>query len=344
MKSRIDRLWYQQRRPLWLLWPLARLFTLLALWRKGRLRGRAYRSPLPVLVVGNITVGGTGKSPFTAWLADFVRYKGWQPVILSRGYGGRTHHYPQLVTPGSDAAECGDEPVMLAQQTGCPVVVDPRRDRAAEWVLQQGLGTLLICDDGLQHYRLARDIEFVLFDGARGAGNQAPLPVGPLREPLRRLRQADYCIATGEPVHPSWSSIRQQVEDVHQVTQQPSQLRHLHSDRVRPLQWLSGQTVNAVAGIANPERFFDSLMQLGAKVIPHPFSDHHPFSASDFDLAHGPIVMTAKDAVKCRSVAPDNVWVLDIMAMPDAALGRSLTRQLAALATSAETPSGDSHG
>lgn len=344
MKSRLDRFWYQQRKPLWWLWPLSQLFALLVAWRKRRLQRRAYRSRLPVLVVGNITVGGTGKSPFTAWLADFVRGKGWHPVILSRGYGGSGRQYPQLVGPDSDAAECGDEPVMLAQQTGCPVVVDPLRARAAAWVEEQGLGTLLICDDGLQHYRLARDIEFVLFDGARGAGNQSLLPVGPLREPLRRLQGADYCIATGEPAHSSWSCIRHFASVVHQVKQQPGQLRHLHSDEVRSLQWLSGKTVNAVAGIANPERFFDSLIQLGAKVIPHPFSDHHRFVAGDFSLSHGPVVMTAKDAVKCRHIAPDDVWVLDVMAVPDAAMTRLLSRQLAELDSVTEAPSGDSHG
>ncbi|TVP51854.1 MAG: tetraacyldisaccharide 4'-kinase [Halomonadaceae bacterium] len=344
MKSRIERYWYASNRPLRWLWPLAQLFTGLARLRRYLHTRSAYQSSLPVLVVGNVTVGGTGKSPFTAWLAAFVQTQGWQPVILSRGYGGSTRQYPQLVGADSDAAECGDEPVMLAQQTGCPVVIDPQRRRAAAWVEQQGLGNLLICDDGLQHYHLARDLEFVLFDGARGAGNGAPLPVGPLREALQRLRNADYCLSTGEPVHESWRAIEAQAHHVHQVTQQPGRLRHLHSSEVRPLQWLSDQTINGVAGIANPERFFDSLIRLGAKVIPHPFPDHHRFVAEDFNLAHGPVVMTAKDAVKCRDLNLDNVWVLEVTAAPDAALVRLLTRQLANLKAATVTTPGELHG
>lgn len=344
MKSRIEHYWYANSRPLRWFWPLAQLFTVLARFRRIVLKRNAFQSALPVLVVGNITVGGTGKSPFTAWLAGFVQTQGWQPVILSRGYGGSGRQFPLLVNADSDADVHGDEPVMLAQQTGCPVVVDPRRSRAAAWVAQQGLGNMLICDDGLQHYRLARDLEFVLFDGARGAGNQAPLPVGPLREPLQRLKVVDYCISTGEPSHSSWQSIRSLVPQLYQVTQQPGRLRHLHSNDVRPLAWLDGQTVNGVAGIANPERFFDTLMALGAKVIPHPFSDHHRYVESDFKLAHGPVVMTAKDAVKCRQVAPEDVWVLDVTASADEGLVQLLTQQLAHLTTAYTTTPGELHG
>jgi len=318
--SRIDRLWYSQRRPLRLLAPLAVLFGWIARRRRRNyLSGKtaAHRPALPVLVVGNITVGGTGKSPFTAWLIAWLQKEGWRPVILSRGYGGTADHYPHLVTGASDTAASGDEPVMLAQQTHCYVVVDPRRARAAAYVEEHALGDILVCDDGLQHYALARDVEFALFDGSRGAGNTELLPVGPLRESLDRLNDVDFCVSTGDPVHPSWQAIRPMVSKVHQVRHEPVRLRNLHTEEMMPLTWLSGRTVNGVAGIANPSRFFDTLFALGAKVIPHPFSDHHCFTAKDLALEHGPVVMTAKDAVKCKAIPRDDIWVLDVIAQPD---------------------------
>ena len=330
MSSRIDNYWYGHRRPLVWLWPLAWLWQWVSSARRRRYgsRKQGYRPALPVLVVGNITVGGTGKSPFVAWLVARLQARSYRPVILSRGYGGQSEHYPMLVTADSDPVECGDEPVMLAQQCGCYVVVDPRRARAAAYAERQLLGDILVCDDGLQHYPLQRDMEFALFDGARGAGNQAPVPVGPLREPLSRLRQVSFCLSTGTPSHSSWSAIRRPTETVHEVRQGPWRLRHLHTGEIRALDWLHGLTINAVAGIANPNRFFDTLTELDAKVIPHPFPDHYAFRVSDFQLDHGPVVMTAKDAVKCRHVAPEETWVLDVMSEPVEDLEDALFQRL----------------
>ena len=178
MTTLVERVWYSGRRPLWPLYPLVWLYRTISENRRRRAwQAMNERIPVPVVVVGNITAGGTGKSPLTAALTSLLKDQGWQPVILSRGYGGKSDRYPLLVNADTDARIAGDEPVMLAAQSGCPVVVDPDRRRGALWALEQGLGTILVCDDGLQHYRLPRDIELAVFDAARGVGNGALIPV-----------------------------------------------------------------------------------------------------------------------------------------------------------------------
>ncbi len=332
MTNRIDRLWYERQRPHALLRPLARLFSaIVRRRRRAFLDGRraVTRVAVPVLVVGNVTVGGTGKSPFTAWLVRYLQDKGWRPVVLSRGYGGDASHYPFLVTGECDPRESGDEPVMLAQQTGAYVVVDPNRARGAGYAIEQALGDILICDDGLQHYALARDLEFCVFDGSRGTGNGALLPAGPLREPAERALETDFVLINGEPEHQSFSRPPLTECAMHRVQLAPVRLRHLHSGEIHALDWLDGRVVNAVAGIGNPARFFDTLTDLGAKVIPHAFPDHHSFQPTDLEHRHGPLVMTAKDAVKCQSIAPDDSWVLDVVAQPGEALQKALDRKLA---------------
>ena len=334
MSQRITRLWYTDAKPLRWLAPLARLFGWLSARRRQAYhqgRKRVYRSALPVLVIGNLTAGGTGKSPFTAWLAAYLRRQGWRPVILSRGYGAHPDHYPFLVVADSDPEDCGDEPVMLAQQTGLCVLVDPRRARAAQYAEQQNLGDILICDDGLQHYALERDLEFCIFDGAHGPGNGELLPVGPLREGLDRVRTVDFCLSTGAPSHAAFSRPPLNERQWHGIQLVPKVLRRLVDEEMRPLEWLNGRVVNAVAGIAHPTRFFDTLNELGARVIPHAYGDHHRFQAEDLSFLHGPVVMTAKDAVKCRDIAGGEVWVLDVIAQPGEAFETLLEQRLAAL-------------
>ncbi|WP_166265902.1 tetraacyldisaccharide 4'-kinase [Marinobacter caseinilyticus] len=316
MMGQVDRLWYGTGRPLWMLWPLAWLYQAIA----GRRRKRALKAnesepplPAPVIVVGNITAGGTGKSPLTAWLAALLKDEGWHPVILTRGYGARATQYPLLAGPDTPASQAGDEPVMLAAITGCPVVVDPKRVRAARWAVSQHLGNIFICDDGLQHYALPRDIEVVVFDGERGFGNGAPIPVGPLREPRSRLATVDFVVCNGSAVegieHPSQ----------YVMTLNPTLLRHLQTGKTRPVDWLAGQRVKAVAGIGNPGRFFSTLTALGARVNGQAFPDHHRFAPEDLNVAPGEVlVMTAKDAVKCKAFAQDDCWVLEVSAsFPD---------------------------
>lgn len=313
----VDRLWYGEGRPLWPLWPLAWLYRWISRRRRAAyLSGRRQicRPPIPVIVVGNITAGGTGKSPLTLAIVDHLKRQGWRPAIVSRGYGGKSEHYPLLVTLETAAALSGDEPLMLARQGGVPVVVDPKRARAAQWAYDKQLADVLVCDDGLQHYALGRDLEIAVFDGARGLGNGAPIPVGPLREPPDRLADVDAVVFNGKPLH-QWDypgGVTMHFE--------PHHLTNVVTGETREVDWLHGQTVTAVAGIGNPRRFFDTLNALGANMEERPLRDHHEFRRED--LAHPigqPLVMTAKDAVKCAGLADEGCWSLEVRAaLPDA--------------------------
>ena len=310
MSAPVDRLWYGKSRPLWPLYPLTWLYRVIAEHRR-RAAWQAMQAPIPVpvIVVGNITAGGTGKSPLTAMLAQLLKRKGWRPVILTRGYGGKSDHYPLQVLPDTRAAEAGDEPVMLSAQAGCPVVVDPKRRRGALWALENSLGDILLCDDGLQHYQLPRDIELAVFDGQRGLGNGALIPVGPLREPPQRLESVDFVITNG-----GWLSDLEH-EQQYTMTLVPTGIRHLATGRILPVDDINGKNVLAVAGIGNPARFFDTLRSLGAQVAERAFPDHHRFTADDLECDPDQwLVMTAKDAVKCREMAPENAWVLEVEA------------------------------
>ncbi|MBW4933488.1 tetraacyldisaccharide 4'-kinase [Marinobacter sp. F4206] len=319
MSSLVDRFWYGSGRPLRLLAPLSWLYQAVSASRRRKAwDARDEELPVPVVVVGNITAGGTGKSPLTAWLVAEFRSAGWRPVVLSRGYGGKSPRYPLLVQEDSEPAQTGDEPVMLARATGAPVVVDPERRRGAVWALEQGLGDLLICDDGLQHYALPRDLEIAVFDGVRGIGNGAIIPVGPLREPVSRLSSVDFVVVNGGEFEggehiESFHGIEH--PQIYTMALEPFSLTNLKTGESRPLDDLKGQAVRAVAGIGNPERFFDTLRDLGAVVEGIPFPDHHDFRPADLEVESGQwVVMTAKDAVKCRGFATDNTWVFSVRA------------------------------
>lgn len=314
MNGRLDNWWYGEERPLRWLKPLSRLFgRLVERRRQAFSEGRrdSYRCPLPVIVVGNITVGGTGKSPLTAWLVNQLRRQGWRPVIVSRGYGGTAGSYPVITSARTPAEQVGDEAVMLARQTGAAVVVDPQRARAARYVVQAGLGNIIVCDDGLQHYALQRDLEIAVVDGTRGLGNGALMPVGPLREPPGRLETVDLRVVNGLAARQLPSG------PWHRMTLVPDNLENLLTGERRDLRWLSGKTVEAVAGIGNPQRFFATLEDLGARVNGHPRPDHHRFVADDLSYPDGTVVITAKDAVKCAGIGHTNVWVLNIRARLD---------------------------
>jgi len=308
---RIDHYWQTVNGVSLLLLPLALLFAVLAgmrrmLYRVGVLRVR--RFGVPVLVVGNITVGGTGKTPLVIWMAEHLRRLGWRPGIVSRGYGGAASHWPQQVRADSDPTSVGDEAVMLAAATGCPTCVGPDRPAAVEALLGHTDVNLVISDDGLQHYALGRDLEIAVIDGARRLGNGFLLPAGPLREPASRLRRVDMVVVNGQ-ARPGEFSMK------------------LHQPEIRPLLGgapaetgrFAGHRVHAVAAIGNPQRFFDLLGRLGIQVEAHPFPDHHPFRAEDLWFDDGlPILMTEKDAVKCRRLVCRNCWVVHVDAQPDA--------------------------
>lgn len=320
---------YQGSRWLSPLRPLGALYQ----WAMAR-REQAYgtgnkatwKAPVPVIVVGNITLGGTGKSPLVAWLASWLVSQGWSPGIVSRGYGGKAPHYPLLVTSNTAVAESGDEPLMLAQQTGLPVVADPQRVRGVQALVEAGCD-IILSDDGLQHLALARDIELVVVDGARGLGNGRCLPAGPLRESPNRLQRVDAVIVNGDSQSPL------PVSSVTTMQLAPLCWRHLESGKRFPLAPLPFTLpVHAVAGIGHPERFFRTLSGLGVEGEWHPLADHQHFNADALSFADTrPVIMTAKDAVKCYALAPPNSWVLDVEATLPPEFEHWLAARLSAL-------------
>lgn len=312
-------MWYG-RSPLALaLLPLAGLFCLAVQLRRSAYRRgwlKAHRMPVPVIVVGNISVGGTGKTPLVTWLARFLGRAGYRPGIVTRGYGGKAESWPQPVYPDSDPRRVGDEAVLLATRCACPIVAGPDRPQAARRLIEAHGCNLILADDGLQHYALARDIEIAVIDGIRRHGNGRCLPAGPLREPVRRLTQVDLRICNGGM--PATGELAMSLI--------PGDMVNLvQLGLSQPLAALCGQRVHAVAGIGHPERFFELLRGSGLELIAHPFRDHHAFTAGDFDFADDlPVLMTEKDAVKCRPFAHPQHWYLPVEAQPDPALGAAL--------------------
>ncbi len=305
---KLENSWYQNTPLSLLLTPLSWTFCTAirlrrALYRAGLLPVR--RFPVPVLVVGNITVGGTGKTPLVVWLAEFFRQQGYWPGIVSRGYKGRAETWPQPVTPDSDPRLVGDEPVVLARRTRCPVVVAPRRPAAIEYLLQTTQCDIVLSDDGLQHYAMHRDLEIAVVDDIRRLGNGLCLPAGPLREPEERLKTVHFVVCKGATM-PHEISMQYRLDSP----------RLIRDEQItRPLADFRGQAVHAVAGIGDPERFFSRLEEQGIKVMRHPFPDHHDFQARDIEFGDRlPVIMTEKDAVKCRDLADQRHWYLGVEA------------------------------
>ncbi len=287
-----------------------------------------FRSPCPVIVVGNLSVGGTGKTPLTLWLAEALRAEGEAVGILSRGYG-RAAGGLLTVDPDGDWREAGDEPLLLRRRSGCPTVVSADRAAGARRLAELGAGVIL-CDDGLQHLKLARDLEIVVIDGARGFGNGRLLPAGPLREPAPALERAALAVVNGAPVHPTLQGLTSLVR----MDLAFQEARALHGGEPRALASFLAGPVHAVAAIGNPQRFFAQLRSEGLTVIEHPFADHQPLTAADLDFGDGrPVLMTEKDAVKCASIAAPGLWFLPVTAQfSPAGAATILTRVRAALA------------
>ena len=303
-------IWYG-RHPLSLaLAPLGWLYCAIAqLRRHGYRRGwfKVHRLPVPVVIVGNLTVGGTGKTPLVLKLAQLAVERGWRPVIITRGYGVRSGEWPRVVAPDDDAGLVGDEPLLLARRGVCPIIAGPDRVADGELAIRRFGCNLLLCDDGLQHYRLARDIEIAVVDGERGLGNGRCLPAGPLREPAGRLATVDLVIHNGG------------TGPGHRFRLVPGAAFLLHDPAQQcPLRDFSGQRVTAVAGIGNPRRFFDMLRGHGIHVGERPYPDHHPFTAADaVAWPPGSVLMTEKDAVKCANIERVDLWVCPVEAAPD---------------------------
>jgi len=274
------------------------------LYRLGLLKKQAV--PVPVIVVGNITVGGTGKTPFVIWLALLLKEAGYKPGIISRGYGGLAESWPQRVDGNSGAEQVGDEALLLAKQSQCPVAVGPVRVDAANLLLAQTDSNIIISDDGLQHYALARDIEIAVIDGERRFGNGYCLPAGPLREPIDRLQSVDFRIVNGEKTEDNEHSM-QLIGDT---------AVNLSTGRQKPLKAFNAVECHALAGIGNPERFFNLLASAGVSCTTHSFPDHYKFERRDVEFNDDkPVLMTEKDAVKCTAFAGLRHWYVPVKAV-----------------------------
>lgn len=322
--ERLQQAWYAGHPALSLLAPLEALYRWVAARRRQRFLEEptcAYRAAVPVLVVGNLTVGGTGKTPLILWLIEHCRARGLQVGVVSRGYGARPPTLPWRVHPGQPAAQAGDEPLLIVERTGVPLVIDPDRARAVRALLDAEQLDLILSDDGLQHYRLARDLELVLIDDARGLGNGRCLPAGPLREPAARLGSVDAVLRNGAACDAATG---------YAFGLQPTALVALDGSQRRPLgHFPPGQALHAVAGIGNPQRFFATLEALHWRPVPHPFADHATYRAEQLQFSPAlPLVMTEKDAVKCRAFARPDWWYLEVQAAPSPAFVAWFDRQL----------------
>jgi len=335
MANALERSWYRHHGWSLLLLPLGAAYaTAVAMrrwsYRQGWLKSR--RLPVPVIVVGNITVGGNGKTPLTAWIAHHLHRRGLHVGIVSRGYGGRSSTYPLHVKPTTPAAVAGDEPVLLAARGDATVVVDPVRARGAHLLVEEYGVDVIVADDGLQHYALARDLEIAVIDGERGHGNGRLLPAGPLREPCSRLAGVDLQLEHGP--HGDFQLVPDSVRPVRNCeTCLPENLHALAS--------FAGQRVHALAGIGAPQRFFDMLRRHDIDVIPHHFPDHHDFRSADIRFNDDlPVLMTEKDAVKCRARADRRHWYVPVRV----ALAPTSEQRLAALLETCLHQAAPTHG
>lgn len=326
MKYRLQafflRSWYRSKLS-WFFYPLIPLSWLLRgiiHLRRWYITKRCQPLTVPVIVIGNIALGGTGKTPCIMALANWLKQVGYQPVIISRGYKARCEHFPYLVLAEDGARYVGDEIVLLKRATSVPIVIDPERARAAQFAINQCQATVILSDDGLQHYRLWRDIEVAMIDGQRLLGNQQLLPAGPLREPVSRLTQVDFVLlANTQIAQPELSALPMPLVPLEVVNVKNPQ------QAVRCQQFVKGidssqNSIALIAGIGHPERFFITCQHLGLDGQTYTFEDHHDFQAADFSNIQADIIlMTEKDAVKCESFAQPNWWFLRISAhLPEA--------------------------
>ncbi|MBN1238639.1 MAG: tetraacyldisaccharide 4'-kinase [Gammaproteobacteria bacterium] len=315
--ARLDAIWYGGSGGRWLLWPVSLVFRAAAALRRAAYRrgiARSIELPVPVVVVGNLTVGGTGKTPLIVWLAEALTSRGLRVGIVSRGYRGGAKTWPQWVGADSDPAEVGDEPVLLAARTGCPVVAGPDRVAAARELLAQRDVDVLLSDDGLQHYRMRRAFEIAVVDGERGLGNGMCLPAGPLREPAARLGAVDAVVVNGAGAGAAVAGLPPSDADrVYRAHVAPTRVSRLADGEAAELRAFAGRDVVAVAAIGHPERFFDLLERAGAVVTRRPLPDHAAIRREDLERPAGvPALITEKDAVKCRGLADPDVWVVAV--------------------------------
>ncbi len=326
----IHRAWYEDAPSGWLLLPLTGLYWLVLSTKKLLRRCgvlRTSRAAVPVVVVGNITAGGTGKTPTVLWLVHELRARGFNPGIVSRGYGGSKADSSMRVEPDSDAAVAGDEPVLLAKRGQCPVVVDPDRVRAVSMLVDDGVD-VVVADDGLQHYRLARDYEVCVIDGARGLGNRRLLPSGPLRESAQRLENVEQVLVNGE-LRGSEYELTTAEQNAISFELVANEACRLNGSLARPIRRFAGTTVHAVAAIGNPRRFFDLLRSHDIQVIEHEYPDHAVLTPKDLEFGDNfDVFMTEKDAVKLGRDTKDNLWYVPVELSMDPVLAAPLIEQI----------------
>jgi len=308
--------WYDKAPWLRVLLPLAWLFRVLAALRRTVLLRVAGAQSLPIIVIGNITLGGTGKTPATIALVRALQAAGYRPGVVSRGFGARPPVFPYRVNADDSSTVAGDEPLVLLRNVDVPVVLDPRRRRAAQWLAQHTDCDVIVSDDGLQHYWLRRNFEIVMVDGERGLANGYCLPAGPLREPPSRLTSADHVVINGEDrqgLMPDAANTRYN-QRYSRLDMQAKHWVNVHTNKPRSLQDMKRYPLHAIAGIGNPQRFFGQLAALGYDdMTSRAFPDHHRYSIGDLTQKSGrTLVMTEKDAVKCRNLAGDDSWYLAI--------------------------------
>jgi len=287
------------------------------LYKTGR--KQVTKLSVPVIIVGNITVGGTGKTPLVIFLAQQLKTAGFKVGVVSRGYGGSAQQWPQLVDKNSAAQFIGDEPLLMARHLDCPVAVSPIRAEAAQYLIDEHGCDVIISDDGLQHYALARDIEIAVIDGERRFGNNFYLPAGPLREPQERLAEVDFIVCNGGEAEEE--EILMQLEGAYAVNMQTQERRALSE--------FSALNCYAIAGIGNPARFFAHLAQYQLKLITQAFPDHYAFTASDIEYKSAEaIFMTEKDAVKCQDFTSDRHWYVPVEACLALTFGEQIIKML----------------
>lgn len=310
MADWFQKLWQSKSLASLLLLPFSWLFGLLTAFRRILYRFnilKTHQLPVPVIVVGNITVGGTGKTPLVIYLVEHLKAAGYHPAIISRGYGG---NQIGIVNENSTPALVGDEPVLMAKRSGVPVSVNPDRVTAGQTLLKAyPMCDVLISDDGLQHYRLHRDIEIALVN-THGLGNQRLLPAGPLRERLSRLQSVDMIVNSGELPIPSSEAL-----NVYQMRLKGDVFHSLDNQQSHSAMFFKDKVVYAIAAIGHPQRFFASLSALGLRFNTRVFPDHYPFKRSDFtDIEQHTLLMTEKDAVKCQGLGLNDAWYLPVKA------------------------------
>ena len=331
LANRIEKSWYQDA--FWNLWllPLTAVFLLFShirrVWLTVITRARK-NNDIPVVVIGNINVGGTGKTPLTCRLVQLLNAQSIKVGIISRGYGSNAPHYPYALAKGEPAAIVGDEPKLLRDRLDCPVVIGSDRNAAIKLLSQQGVD-LILSDDGLQHYKMARDYEIVVLDAKRKLGNHWLLPAGPLREGGWRLKTVNTVILNGAD----------ETMGLHEYDEQgmkivPSSWVNAKTGERQLLTFFAGKNLHAVVGIGNPQRFFTTLESLSVEFTQHVFADHHAFTAADLNVADeysDQIVMTEKDWVKCAAFADENMWYLEVNASLSTGLEKKLMNDLIAL-------------